>query len=575
MLSKIKTRLYLALILPVVIFAQFPETVHPGYSLVNLRPATFQPRGIGGMDFLADGTLAICTWGGYRTATGEVYLVSGVDGTGPASVQVRKIAQGLVEPMGLKVVSGEIYVMQQTELSKIVVPAGTAMAIPTKVVGGWAPPVGDWTYGLVYKDGSFYGTQGGWGSGPPLTKDQNSWLKLTPGVGYQVLAGGLRNADGIDLGPDGEMFATDNQGNWLPSSKLIHLRIGKFYGHRYNTLNLFANGAESPPAVWVPHGSIGYSPTHPILVPGGVYQGQMLAGDVHFGGMARYFLEKVKDSSGIPQYQGAVFRFTGGLECGVHRLLIDKTGAIYMGGIGGVTLNTVNFGSIGGGTWNWNNTWTGLQKLVPKGNTAFDMLAVRSLADGFELEFTHPTTGGGLPTKYFAEQWRYVPTAEYGGPQVDKANLAVVSATVSVDGKKIQLKIPGLKTGFVVHIKVTGLLSTTGEDLWAKDTWYTLNNRGPGEPPTAIKNRSADQAASSPVLHRVLTTGAGKVQFEITFNGSFSMSLFNSLGQPMGNVSGSKPGLYSWLNSSGKSGLYHYQIHYDNGSMQSGHFLIN
>ena len=82
MVSLFKMLLGYSLILFSAIFAQFPETVHPGYSLVNLRPATFQPRGIGGMDFLADGTLAICTWGGYRTATGEVYLISGVDGTG-------------------------------------------------------------------------------------------------------------------------------------------------------------------------------------------------------------------------------------------------------------------------------------------------------------------------------------------------------------------------------------------------------------------------------------------------------------------------------------------------------------
>jgi hypothetical protein len=246
-----------------------------------------------------------------------------------------------------------------------------------------------------------------------------------------------------------------------------------------------------------------------------------------------------------------------------------------MGGIGGVTLGTVNFGSVGGGTWNWNNTWYGLQKLVPKGNSAFDMLAVRSLADGFELEFTQPTTGGSLTTKFFAEQWRYVPTAQYGGLPVDKATLSVSSATVSADGKKIQLKIPGLKTGFVVHIKVTGLLSATGEDLWAKDTWYTLNNLGPAEPPTSIETKSADQATSGPILERVLSSGAGQVQFEISFTGPFRMSIFNSLGQPMGNISGIKPGLYPWLNRSRKAGLYYYQIHSDNGGMQSGRFLIN
>jgi cytochrome c len=46
----------------------------------------------------------------------------------------------------------------------------------------------------------------------------------------------------------------------------------------------------------------------------GPYKGQMLHGDVTHGGLARDFLEKINGA-----YQGAVFRFTQGLEAGVNQ----------------------------------------------------------------------------------------------------------------------------------------------------------------------------------------------------------------------------------------------------------------
>ncbi|WP_243741368.1 AraC family transcriptional regulator [Streptomyces sp. 8K308] len=81
---------------------------------------------------------------------------------------------------------------------------------------------------------------------------------------------------------------------------------------------------------------------------------------------------------------------------------------------------------------------------------------MRATSDGFELEYTKPLsqeTVDALAASYRVTQWRYVPTAHYGGPRVDEETLTVRSAAVSPDGRTVTLDIPGLKPGHVVHVR--------------------------------------------------------------------------------------------------------------------------
>jgi cytochrome c len=81
----------------------------------------------------------------------------------------------------------------------------------------------------------------------------------------------------------------------------------------------------APPAIWMPEDEIANSPSQPILMQEGPYKGQMLHGDVTHGGLSRDFLEKING-----EYQGAVFRFTQGLEAGVNRICRGPDGALYL-----------------------------------------------------------------------------------------------------------------------------------------------------------------------------------------------------------------------------------------------------
>jgi cytochrome c len=106
------------------------------------------------------------------------------------------------------------------------------------------------------------------------------------------------------------------------------------------------------------------------------------------------------------------------------------------------------------------------------------MLAVRAKTNGVEIEFTEPLRDGDGwdVSHYLVKQWWYKPTPNYGGPKMDEQELAVKSASVSADRKKVFLEIPGIKPQHLVYIRLKNLpLSDLGHEIWTTETWYTMN----------------------------------------------------------------------------------------------------
>ncbi|TDC80098.1 family 16 glycoside hydrolase [Streptomyces hainanensis] len=469
--------------------------VHPDYELTDLRPEGFEPQ-VTAMEWLPDGRLAVATWGGggspnQQPTDGEVYLLDNVTGdTGPGQVTAVRVAEGLREPQGLKYVEGSLYVSQKHELTELVDLDGDEVIDEYRTVATW--PWGgnfhEFAFGLLYRDGYFYLNLsvaidlGGATTNPQPAENRGTTIRVnreTGEVGY--VAGGLRTPNGIGWGPEGELFVTDNQGGWLPSSKLVQVDQGDFFNHYTNPAGPFDDQPVTQPVLWLPQNEIANSPSTPLTLQEGTFAGQMLFGDVTYGGIQRAYLEQVDGA-----YQGAVFRFTQGLEAGVNRLSVGPDGALYAGGIGA------------GGNWGQEGKLTfGLQKLTETGDDAFDMLAMRATSGGFEVEYTKPLsqeTVDALAAGYRVEQWRYLPTAQYGGPKVDEETLTVRSASVSADGRTVTLDIPGLKPGHVVHLRSPRpFTDVSGQELWNTEAWYTLN-RIPGVPESAPSSYEAEEA---------------------------------------------------------------------------------
>ena len=457
------------------------DGVNPAYNLVNLRPAGFEPK-VTGLEWMGD-DLLVLTWGdddgdpSSVTAAGEVWKLTGVkDADDPADVTRTKLAEGLREPMGIKVVDGAIYVSEKHQLTRLVDADANGVYEGKAKIAEW-PFDGnfhEFAFGLLYKDGFFYLNLsvsidlGGATTVPQGSNDRGTHLKINKDTGaIEYVAGGLRTPHGIGWGPENEIFVTDNQGGWLPANKLIHIQPGKFYNH-YTTgptgqPGRFDNQRPTPPALWLPHNEIANSPSQPMLIPSGPFAGQMWIADVTYGGIQRAFLEKVEG-----EYQGAYFRMTQGLESGLTHMLLEDDGSIIVGGLGA------------GGNWGQNGKLEfGLQKLVPNGTQTFDIQKMELADGGFKLTYTKPlsdATLADLADKYQVRQWGYAPTSAYGGPKIGDEALTVTDATVSADRKVVTLKLDGLKPNRVVYVRSPRpFAAQDGTALLSTEAWYTLN----------------------------------------------------------------------------------------------------
>lgn len=483
--------------------------VHPSWQLSTIRPKGFEPM-VGAMAFLPDGRLVVGTFNPLQRderdlpdieskEPDKLYALRNVTSGDPAKISVEVIADGLYEPAGLCPVGGDLYVSHRREITRLRDTNGDgSFDTHTQVASGWeAWNYHQFTRGLIHRDGKLYAALTT-AMGPPAWEGmgtnaapngplRGSILEIDIESGsVRSIAGGMRTPNGLGLGPRPELvpgefagaerilFYSDNQGTWMPTSQLSEVIPGRFFGH-FNRTNVVPKLAEryptggypsmlsdrqrTPASLLLPQNEVVNSPTDVIPIDDGPFAGQVFLGELTGGGIRRVFLERVNG-----QLQGALFRFTQGLECGVNTLVRGPDGAIYIGGIGA------------GGNWNWRETRFGLQRLAPTDRITFEIQSLSIRHDGFLLRFTKPVDAAwrAEPSNYRFSQWTYTPTAEYGGPKVGLETLTVRAAIPEDDGRSVRLHVDGLNVGHCVHLR-TDPVSLDGEAIWSTEAWYTIN----------------------------------------------------------------------------------------------------
>ena len=429
---------------------------------------------VGGMDWMPNGDLAICTW------PGEVYLASNV--TGPVTnVTWRRFASGLHEPLGLKVVNGKILIAQKCELTRLVDTDGNGEADLYESVNddwGFDGNMHYFAYGpALDAQGNYYVTLDGntaeWN--PRWELPFRGWTVKIPPDGRKLegFSSGLRSPNGcFNYGPDADIFTTDNEGHWLGACKLNHCRPGKFFGYPSSTpmpREVFQKpDGFAPPAVWFPR-ALSTSASGGTTIPDGCFgpfAGQLLVGDFGSSSILRVALERVNG-----EWQGAVWPFARGFVSGVNRLAFGPDGKLYVG--------ELRRGWASSGPQE-----SALERLSFSGRAPFEVREVRVRPDGFELTFTEPfdPSSAADPQNWDVSQFNYKFHATYGSPEVNhegKENSAtpihVDAAQVSGDHRRLRLKLSGWKEGYVTMVRSKTVKSAHGTALWHDTFYYTLN----------------------------------------------------------------------------------------------------
>ncbi len=451
----------------------------------------------GAIDFLPDGRLVACF------LRGEVMIYD------PETRQWSLFAEGLHEPLGVMVINNfEMLVMQRPELTRIMDTDGDGEADLYETVTddfGLTGNYHEFNYGPVKdREGNLYialnSSSKGGGIRPEVRGRKNSsgmspdksmfsvvpyrgWImKLTPERQLLPYAMGFRSPNGLGFDAKGNLLATDNQGDWIGTSKLYQVQEGNFYGHPagliwkkdWNKGNPFdlpvaiLDSMRTKAAVLFPHNIIANSPTQPVCdATGGKFgpfAGQVFVGEMNTARIVRVMLEEVDG-----ELQGACIPFIDGhgLRKGNNRLAFAPDGSLW----------------IGQAAHGWGGD-TGIQRIRFTGRLPMDLYDMSLTLHGFDLKFTQPLAADSAalnPENYRLERYYYEYHSKYGSDRMNVTPVRVVNIKIADNHKKISLELDSLIPGYVYQLKFGGLKSSSGDSLANHIVCYTLKNLIPAD----------------------------------------------------------------------------------------------
>ncbi len=441
---------------------------------------------VSGMDFTAEGKLAVAI------RKGEVYLLDGVLGGDASKVTYKLFASGLHEPLGLLRDGDDLLVAQRTEVTRLRDTDKDGVADEYLTAGqGW----------------NVSGAYHGYAYGPKRDGHGDLWVSLNVDMGdhadnkapwrgwagiidphgkFKAMVAGMRSPCGLGANAAGDMFCVDQQGTWICTTPIYHLRSGAFFLNPEgiasqnlpgSPLHLSAPVPEKrpypeavralpemrPPAVWLPYNKMGRSGTDLVTIPAGgkfgPFDGQMLVAEFTDAKVGRVFMEKVDG-----EYQGAAFPFLAGFASGIVRLLFAPDGSLMVG------MTSRGWSSLGTKAY-------GLQRVRWKGETPFAIREMRARPDGFELAFTEPVDAStaGDPASYAMKSYTYLYSSAYGSEEIETQPCPIAGVTVSEDRKSVILQVDGRRELYVHELRAEGVRSVVKERLDHPDAYYTLN----------------------------------------------------------------------------------------------------
>ncbi len=353
---------------------------------------------------------------------------------------------------------------------------------------GYTPDYHDWAVGLERDAaGNYYATL-------PCQQDDRSpaaahlrghALRLVPkessdstGRKYRVesIAAGLRFPMGLALSREGDLFTSDNQGNYTPFNELNHIREGKRYGfiNKLENKNGFSPPFESP-AINIPHpwmrsvNGICFLDT-PSTAKNedrlfGPFEGHLLGCEMNGRCLVRMSLQKVNG-----QYQGAVYPFSLPIGSSVSNFegpivcKVAPNGSIYVGNL--------HDSGWGGG----NNTGS-IVRLNPTGEWPLGIAEVQATPDGLNILLTShaDATLASDIKNYSIRSYIRTPTPAYGGEDQKEKIEQIESLAYDDSLKTIRIKLGELREGAVYEINV-GNIGPLNVAIFPNQAHYTMRS---------------------------------------------------------------------------------------------------
>ncbi|MBA3937381.1 MAG: hypothetical protein H0X38_07955, partial [Planctomycetes bacterium] len=391
-----------------------------------------------GVDFFRDGRAAIATF------SGDVWIASGVDQT-LAKVSWRRYAAGLYEPLGLRIVDDVAYVLGRDQITRLVDldHDGEADAYESFNHDGvvW-PTYNNFAFDLqTDQAGNFYYAKGALNTPVGLPLQSVLCRVGKDGRGTTVVATGLRQPNGLGMGPHDELTVSDNEGQWVPASKIVWVRPGGWYGYvgdppHYKKDVPAHPAAQDPPLCWMPM-AVDSSSGGEAWAPAGwgPLGGQLLHTSY---GKSSLMLVLHEEVDGV--MQGAVMTLPLKFASGIMRARCNAAdGQLYVCGIRG---------------WQTTGAADGcLQRVRATAKPACLPIAMHVTRSGVAVTFSAPLDASAADAGNIGVScWNYLWSAAYGSAEYavsdpkrkGRDHLDVTAATLSADQRTLTMAVTGV-----------------------------------------------------------------------------------------------------------------------------------
>ncbi len=385
-----------------------------------------------GLDFLKDGRIAVCT------CHGDVWLVTVNEKTGTCSWQ--RFATGLYHALGLRVVDGKVIVLERGQLTRLhdINDDGEADFYES-VNNDWHCGGGEHSYDTCLEidpDGNYYFFK----TGDTDTPTGGCLIKVSKdGKKSEVFSTGFRHPIGMGMSPTGVLTGADQEGNWMPATRIDEYKKGGFYGDMRGHHRATPPATFDPPLCWLPR-EVDNSAGGQVWVPEKTF-GPLAGLPLHLSyGRCRPFV-LLRQELGEGRVQGGVAAFNVQFLSGVCRGRFGSDGNLYVCGLNG---------------WQTAAQADGCLQRVRYTDKALDVpTAMEVKSNTIRLTFSAALDAKSVapPDNYRCAWWNYRWSGDYGSKRWKVTNpnaegqddVPVRSAKLLPDGRTLEITFDALK----------------------------------------------------------------------------------------------------------------------------------